>query len=297
MAEERSRHLAGPILLVLLGVALLLSQLGIWQIPWGQLWRWWPLLLVIIGLDFILGRTRVGQVVFLVLMILVVVAVLAMAPGRWPIRTERLVSQSFSHPLEGATSAQIRLELGMGRLELGALEDSENLFEADVRYDERRGSLTSDVKRRGDELQVELRSEFREWGALPGETGDLWDVRLSPDVPLRLDIDGGINRSQLDLSQLTLTRLDLNMGVGDVELSLPEQGVYRARIDGGVGKLEIRAPEAGAVRIQVDGGLGSVDVAERFRRDGNTYLSEGYRSGEEAIEIDINAGIGALIIR
>ncbi|MBN1399376.1 MAG: hypothetical protein JXA74_00980 [Anaerolineae bacterium] len=297
MEEEPRTHLAAPILLVLLGVALLLSQLGIWQIPWSQLWRWWPLLLVIIGLDVILSRTRIGQILFLAIVILAVGIVLAVAPSRWLVRAERLVTQSYSHALDGATSARVHLELAMGRLELGALDDSGNLFEADVRYDERRGRFLSDVERTGDELQVELRSEFRGWGPFPGEAADRWEVRLNPDVPLRLDVDGGINRSQLDLSQLDLTRLDLNVGVGDVALSLPEGSVYRARVDGGVGRLEIRAPQEGAVRIDVDGGLGSVDVAERFRRDGNSYLSEDYRSGEEAIEIDINAGIGALIIR
>ena len=45
--------------LLALGVVLLLSNLGVW--PWGiseSLWRLWPVLLIALGLDLIVGRGR-----------------------------------------------------------------------------------------------------------------------------------------------------------------------------------------------------------------------------------------------
>jgi len=46
-----------PILLIGLGVTLLTQSRGLvpWEI-WAQLWRLWPVVLILIGLDIIIGR-------------------------------------------------------------------------------------------------------------------------------------------------------------------------------------------------------------------------------------------------
>ena len=297
MPEERRYHLAGPILLILIGFALLLTQLGIWDIPWVQLWRWWPLALVIAGLDLMLSRSRLGQIALLAIVAMVVLAVVILIPRAEPLRTERIVSESFSHPLGDAVSARVRLKMGIGRLEVASLHSSDTLIEADVRYDSRRTRFHTSAEQLGEGVEVSLEGEQQGMGGIPGDSGDSWDVRLNENVPLRLDIDGGVSRAQLDLTELALTRLDLSIGVGDVTLALPGRTQYRARIDGGVGMLEIETPEGVPVRIKVDGGLGALDVSGRFRRDGNYYVSDEYRTGAEAIEIDIDAGVGALKIR
>jgi hypothetical protein len=49
MPESRRRHFLGPLLLVFLGLALLLDQLGIWAFSWESILQWWPLLLVLLG--------------------------------------------------------------------------------------------------------------------------------------------------------------------------------------------------------------------------------------------------------
>ncbi len=56
---QRHRHggILGPLMLILLGVLFLLNNFGIvgWNV-WGRLWRLWPLVLVGLGLELLLGR-------------------------------------------------------------------------------------------------------------------------------------------------------------------------------------------------------------------------------------------------
>src|SRR6188472_3261560 len=55
--RSMSTPIAGPVILIAAGIVLLLNNLDIlpWAI-WGDLWRLWPLALIVIGLDLILGK-------------------------------------------------------------------------------------------------------------------------------------------------------------------------------------------------------------------------------------------------
>lgn len=297
MTESRRHSVVFPLLLIALGVALLLEQLGVWDIPWGLAWRLWPLLLVLLGLDLILGRSRVGAAVLAVL----VIGLTAAGIAYWGPRLESGAlrdRQQLSYPLDGVHSATIQIEMGLGELDLRALETSSPaLYEADLRYDQRRARITADASDQAGEARVVLKSTQGAWVVLSPQSLENWQVRLSPRVPLRLDITTGVNRSLVDLSGLALTRLDFRGGVGGAKVRLSERAPYRARIHGGIGALVVEVPEGVEARLRVNGGLGVVNVDPRFSQEGNYHTTAGYHGGGEALEIVINGGIGTLTVR
>jgi len=75
MSDEKSQRAVGVpiwgILLVFLGIVFLLQTLDVlpWGL-WGTLWRFWPVLIIIIGLGILLRRYNVWLVSLLVLAIL-----------------------------------------------------------------------------------------------------------------------------------------------------------------------------------------------------------------------------------
>jgi hypothetical protein len=297
MPESRRRSIVFPLLLIVAGVALLLEQFGVWDIPWGVAWRLWPLLLVLAGLDLVLGRSRTGAVILAAL----VIGLAAAGIVYWGPLLESGVPRDraqLSHPLEGAQSATVQIELGVGELDLSALErSSQALYEADIRYDQRRGSITADVAPQTGDVRVLLKSTQGAWVMVAPHNLEAWTLLLSPRIPLRLDIAGGVNRSQLDLSGLWLTRLDFRGGVGEVRVVLSERAPYQARVNGGIGALTVEVPEGVEARLRVDGGLGAVNVSSRFQRQGYYYTTAGYRGDRDALEIVVNGGIGALTVR
>lgn len=296
MSEDRQRHIVWPLLLILVGILLLLDQFGVLAFSWSTLWRLWPLALVLLGLDILLSRTRIGAIVYLVVAIGVIVLALALLP-----QTERPLPEAtkeiYSYPARGIESAEMRLQVGVGELDVSSLEDSANLYEARVTFDPRQTAITARVDTPGDEARVSLESSHHRWTPASSRATDRWDVRLNADVPLRLRIDGGLNRTYLDLRDVTLTALELNMGVGDVQVLLPAKGSYRANIDGGVGALRLEIPQNVAARIRIDGGLGATRVDERFQQRGRYYVTANYDTAEEIVEIDIDGGIGSITIR
>ena len=296
MPERRTRLLAWPVILVAVGVALLLDQLGVWSLSWSHLWQLWPVVLMLIGLDILLSRTRLGSIVFLAAAgAIIVLAVVLVQPAE--VRRAGLESEVVDYPRKGIERARVRVEMGVGELNVAALRDSPKLFEAEVSHDKGMNRVTSDVGVHEGEARVRLRSTQGAWTPFSPGVTDEWRVGLSPDVPMRLEIEGGVSEARLDLRDLELTYLDVDMGVGLVDLLLSENIPYEASIDGGVGKLDIEIPREVEARIRVDQGLGAVEVGRRYERDGKYHVTRGYKPGEDAIEMYIEGGIGAITIR
>ena len=295
MPEERARRLFGPALLILVGVALLLQQLGVWTISWARLLPWWPLILILLGADILLSRTRAGRWAYLLLVVAAVTLMLLAAP---PSRVPREYEQeTVAYPLESWREATVRVQMGVGRLVVSALEGSDDLMRADITHDRSRSSVMSSLDRLGDRAVIELKSTAAALDPTLAAISDVWEVRLSPELPLTLEIEGGVSRSEINLTGLSLARLDLNVGVGDVQVTLAERAPYEAEIHGGVGRLVVTVPADSPARIRVDEGLGSVDVGAGLRREGNSFVTASYHSDQPAIEVNLEGGIGAISLR
>lgn len=293
------RHgLVGPILLIVVGVVLLLAQLGLWALSWTDLLRLWPLLLILIGLDIVFGHTRAkGALLLLTGVVFVALAVLFIAPPMTGRPAEDQVS--YSHPSAGIEAATVRLEVGAAGLDVRPLYGSPNLFQAEIEYDEQRTRVEYQAETRNAQASIILKSQTTQGVWLPffRQISEQWRVGLSPNVPLDLEITAGVSTADLDLHNLRLTELRLNAGVGDVRVRLPGRGDYRVSMDGGVGALTIEVPAEMNARIRVDGGVGSVNIARRFERHGRYYVSDGYASAAQKVDIKIDGGLGSVTIR
>ncbi len=312
MKDERWRRpgLVGPIILVVAGLCLLLANLGLLRVDWWELWRLWPLILVLVGLDILSRHSRLASAA-------VVLVTLAIIGGLFYVlvaqpeplgsllapKPARVVSQPVSQDLAGAVQVEVDIRMGVGELDLAALQDSTHLLEGDLSYSERWGAppyVSYRLEGERGRLSIESRSRggFVFPFASPNE-GDRWQVRLSRAVPLSIVLDGGASSSVLDLSRLQLKELRVQGGVGRVDVTFPAEGQnMSARVAGGAGELVLRFPESLEGRIVIGGGLGSLDLGPRFRSLGNnTYETAGYGMAANRVEVRIEGGIGSMRVR
>jgi hypothetical protein len=114
---------------------------------------------------------------------------------------------------------------------------------------------------------------------------------LSRTIPLVLDLRTGASDSRLDLRELTVTDLRVEAGASRLDLQLPAKGRTVARLRVGAAGVRITVPSGTAARIRTRQGLASVRVdPNRFSRIGNEYLSKGFESAADRVELDIDAG-------
>jgi hypothetical protein len=195
--------------------------------------------------------------------------------------------------LDGATRAEVRLQMGAGELRVNSA-DQPSLLEASFAFNRER--LRPEVSYRvvGDKGILDVR-HARRHGINFGPSRNRWDLVLGRAVPYDLDINLGAGHSDVDLRGLKLERVEMDMGVGEVNLDLrgSHASSFKVKIDGGVGSARLNLPSEVGVRVKVDGGLGSVNPHGLVKQAG-AYVNEAYGKSPVTIDIDINAGIGSL---
>jgi hypothetical protein len=290
---QRRPSLATPLILVILGLLFLLSNFGmIDQNIWELFWRLWPLWLVAVGIDLLLGRrpawgTWIG-IGFLVLVL---------GGGYWahnsflnPANGDTVVSEQWVQPLGTARKALITLRTGVGTFDLQALPPgSQDLAAYTIAHSDRE-EITRDASTSGDTLYFTLRSRTPA-GAVSGQE-DHWDLKLAPDVPLDLRLDVGVSTTTLDLSGLAVTNLELKSGVGRTTVTMPDQGKVTAHIESGVSSVRIYLPRSMAYRIQAQTGVGRVEVnGERIR---GSAVSTDFERAANSLDLTVQAGVGSV---
>jgi hypothetical protein len=236
----------------------------------------------------------------------------------------------YDAPMDGVQSARVELDFSIGQATIQKSTDPDKLIDADVRYV---GDLEFEVSGE-DERYVWLGQRtgpsvaFKGGVSFVGKKDDLrWDVKLNPSVPLKLDVESGVGKSEIDLRGMMLERLELECGVGKTELTLPdsEKG-YTVTVDSGVGQtivnlaaraaarmdiqcgiggVRLNVPRDAAVRLTVDGNLGSVRVPDYFKRvqanidrlsRGGVWETPGFAVAANQTYVDFEGGIGSLSV-
>jgi len=290
-----------PLILISAGVIFLLNNMGrlSWDV-WDTLWRMWPVLLIAIGLDILFGRrSAIGALITLVLIAALIGGAVWFAVTQVPLLTgQTLTTDQVVQELAGATSADIRLNLGTGTLRLGALKDSGNLVQGTVST--RPGeTVTRDWRMDGSLARFELRQRGTPRIAFWRHMGeDTWNLDLSSSVPMALHVSTGVGEASLDLASLQVTELDVNSGIGQTQVQLPARGQARARVSGGIGQVVVTIPEGMAARVHGSAGLGGLTVASRFTsQGGGQYVSSNYATAEDRVDLTISGGIGQVVVR
>jgi len=296
MRKQRYGTLLIGILLIGIGTLLLLEMLGVARIPWATIWRLWPLLLVLLGLELILARSRLGAIVGLAIGVIIVVGVLALLSRLGG--PAREAPQALSYPLSPQVElARLHLTGGVGRLEVSRLATADALYRTEFLSRSAGERLNARVTVHRNIADVRMNIEDLTLGIAPWGTAQDWRLWLNPEIPFELSANTGVGEVTFDLRGMLLSDLRVNAGVGRVTVILSERGSYSARLDGGVGDLEVIVPSEVPVLVRIDQGLGTVKVDPDLRRLGESFATERYEPEKPAIEIFIDGGVGGISVR
>lgn len=308
-APPRHRSLAGPILLIAIGVFFLLINLYPGFDPWPWLFRYWPVILIVIGLGKIwdsyyahqrpdraaapwITGTAIAWIVLILLFMLVFWHGRHWHRWGWndpwiEPRGERHDSQSVE--LQGAKSVAVNVQFPAGRLEVTG--GSSRLLDADFGWWGVRPTMDYGVTGGRGQLTLAGESNFTPFG----NTDNNWRLRFGGDTPLDFNFNIGAGENYLRFDGLDVEHLMVHIGAGKLDLDLT--GVQKRNLDavieGGVGSAMIRLPKDMGVRVSASGGIGSVN-ANGLRREGDAYENDAYGRTPTAIEMTVHGGVGEI---
>lgn len=332
------RSLFWPMLLIGIGVIWFLGNMNILSFEnILVLARLWPLVLIIIGVDMLFGRRSpaLGALIGIGTIVALVVLMLA-GPALGLGYDVEITDLANSEPLGDAQSAQIILESGTGEVRVAPLSDSANLIDFNIHSI---GEVDYQVSSSGTQKTIQLKQAetsgfdgFAGFLAAVFQKGDdllLWNVQLSPQTPLDLNISSGTGALNLDLSELQITRLNASVGTGSMELTLPtgessypvvlstgtgsgtitipQDAALDIQVSSGTGSFTINLPENSGVRLVASTGTGSINVPaflkrlgsekDQFTGDSGTWETDNYANADRKISIHYEGGTGSLNVR
>ena len=324
-----------PFILIGIGVVWLMAEAGIITgANLSVLARLWPVILIAIGIELLVGRSSqfLSSLIGIVTVVLLI-GLMLVGPSLGLATSAETKQDSFSAPLDGATTAHVQVEASVGVVNVAPLMDSADLFQADISY---LGDVNFNTSDSDGQRVIELTNTYdggMQWFSFLSFIGqdDLeWNIGLNSETPLDLTVNTGTGAANLDLTPLQLTALNVNTGTGSVNLSLPaleasfnaivntgtgaveidipDEAAVNLRINSGTGSVEIDVPDDAAVRLVGSVGTGGIDVPSSMPRiggddDGNiigaegVWETEGFNTAERQIVIDFSGGTGGLDIR
>jgi hypothetical protein len=238
-----------------------------------------------------------------------------------------VLTEKFSEPLEGATTAKIDIHVGDGNLMIDRLTGSEPvLASGTLQYLESQGLPTRSLISADSQatLTVSASSPKRPWFRLPWATcngATEWQIHINPTVLSDITAHSGGGNVKLDLTGLIVDSLSADTGGGNIDVALPDHaanlsvfartgagnvtveigsgstGSNNVNASSGAGDVIVRIPSGLAARIHATTGLGKTIMDPQFSGiDKHTYQSSDFESAANTVEITAKSGAGNVII-
>lgn len=279
-----------------LGTIFLLANFEI--IAWSSLsllLKLWPLLLVAWGLDLIFqGRSPAFTIIGVLLGILIVLAVGWYAISNSP--QARGGNTAVTQPLEGATSAYVRISNPVGRVEISGGAGDDLLLEGTV---DLMANLTLaqdyDVKDGHGSLNISTTgSTIGPWVTGFGEP--LWQMELTDAVMLTLNSETAAGSMTLDLTGLDIDQLTASVAIGSLDITLDPNDAFDGTLSNPIGKINISVPKSALVEITLDTAISTQNYPEGFVKVDNKLYSPNADAGNAVVRLKVEQPIGLVFI-
>jgi hypothetical protein len=302
------------LVLVFIGVILMLDNFGVIDFSWSSVWRLWPLLLIIWGVELIFstreypaGRWISGA---LTTGILIYVGYYGSTHGsdddRWMrnfnlqggkgYRSVELRTAKYSEPYDDSLK-RVKLNISGGATSYNLSHTTRNLFDADIRYRRGKYSLTRTTRDNIEVLSLRMPDSTSVHGPRGFSLNNV-EMQLS-DVPIwDIRLEMGAGKADLDLSAFKVANLDIKGGAASFELKLGElQSLSNVTVQTGVAKVKISVPETVGCLIKVKSALSTKDFDGFIKQSDNSYTTHDYNSSARKILINLDGGVSDFEVR
>lgn len=288
MSKYKKSQIEGGIFLLGLGVFFLLRTFGIiGSFNWEFLFRFWPVLIILVGLSMIFKETPfwwLTTVIFVAgIIILFIVNPEIPYNDNYPFVEEGEVI-SYNMPVrDSLRELDLELNIGAGRFIIDSVDNDENLYELYTHRRGRRPEIEYFARGQTGHLKIKAYSFSHHRGRGP------WHLYLNPRLLHSIEINTGAGKFELDFSNLKIKDLKINSGAADLNIYLGTD-IENIEINTGAGNIKINIPEGKAVSVKSGLLLSNHNFQELGLIKTRSYhQSPGFDHSAEKLYIEINA--------
>jgi hypothetical protein len=302
----KASHIFWGTLFVVLGVFGLLANFFEFSFQWSTAWKFWPLVLVLIGLSIIVknntGKLLISGLAGLVLAISIFASVssglnlfkgglnFTFDDGPITSETERYVEE-FNDSIKYAS---LNFSAGAGSFKL--LSTTDDLL--DISTESHGVDYTLIRNDFDDKSDLTFKMESKKFRFGKKGSFNKVEIALNPEPVWDIKFDLGAASIKVDLSQFKVSAVDINMGAAALNLKLGEPiDETRLDIDAGASDIDIFIPENAACEITSDVALSSTNYEGFKKLESGRYRTPNFDESSKRIFIRIESGVSSIDVR
>ena len=299
-------------ILIFIGTIFLLDNFNVIDFYWSSVWRFWPVIFILIGANMLLSRVGNKKAVPAVIAgITLVILALIGYQGSRPNNNRggmnfnyerddrdgdsaRDSSSNFIEPYSGAKKAELRIQCGATSFRL--TDSTSNLFEADVKRQFANYTVTKFMEDSVEVLNFRMLSGKQKWNFDEMEGNTNIRMNLSPVWDIKIEMGAG--EAIFDLTPYKVSSLKFEGGAASFEARIGTlEPLTKVTVETGVANVEIEVPTESGCRIVVDSGLSSKDFIGFIKQSDGTYETSNYSTAANKINISLRGGLSSFEVR
>ena len=284
------------LLLILIGGLTLASNFGLITVEWSNLWRLWPLIIITTGLSILSFKHLIWRIISVFLVLLTLTGVTLVATGNFPSARSMIIHEAIIQKAsDSVKQAEISVKAGASSIWVNTADQAAI---TKVKLESNVASFSDTSVINGTTQQVNLMMDTNlnnRWWV--GDARSIWNIDLSRDLPLELNIDSGATDTNIDMSEAQLRAINIKTGASSLNLKLgTRENVIGVNIESGVSSIILRIPTSSGVQLRLDSGLTSKNLADITEVSDRVYESSGYSQSSKKINISSKIGLSSFTI-
>lgn len=301
----KTERIIWGIVLLFLGGILLLQNFNVINFEWSVIWRFWPVILILIGANMLFSNSSsaVGGIVSVLITIVVLGFIgykgINHTEGdmdNWTFDSESDKAEGdtktatlFSEPyIEGTRNAILNIEGGATSFILR--DTASQLFTANVKKNYGKYSVFKFSTDSTETVDFKMTGEA-EWDMKKSVSNQVI-MTLNPQPVWDINLETGAGKSNFDLTKFKIRKIKLEGGVAKFDIKLGTLSKTTVvEVESGVSKINIAIPESAGCEIRTDSGLSSLDFKGFTKLSDNAYQTPNFNSAQQKITINLEGGL------
>ncbi len=289
-----------------IGGLVLIGNLTDLNFTWNSAWKFWPMVLVLIGVSILvknkIGKGIVAGLAALVLALTIYASVSAttnlidndfelhFGDGDAEFDTTYF-AQEFSDSIQTAT---LNFSGGAGGFKV--LTPTDKLVDIRTEGEENNYRLNRNDSGNHSDLSFEMKSKHVKFGNSTYKNTVEMSLNSKPEWDLNFDV--GAASLDLDLTPYKVNKLDIDMGAASLNVKLGSlSDITRFSINAGASDMDILIPDSVGCEINSDASLSSRNYEGFKKITKNIYRTDNFDNSQKKIYIEIDCGVSSIDVR
>lgn len=303
----KTSHIFWGTLFIVLGLLILINNFTPIDLSWGNLWQFWPVVLVLLGISMLVknvaGKSLISGAAAIILAVVLFASVkytlsfifnedydINIGSGVDKDYTVNEYTEAFDSSI---TTAILYLEGGAGTFRIGSETD-------DLIYAKTEGLINNfnfNKNQLDSVANINLNMQDANFSLGKTKFKNKVDIALNKKPKWDLDFKLGAASIMFDFSKYNVEDINLDMGAASLDVKL---GALAHKLDfkvnAGASKIIISVPEEVGCEISTDAVLSTKNISGFEKIESDLYRTSNFNNSEKNIFIDISCGVSSIEI-